>query len=82
MKIVLSDHARYQMRVRNLQVKDIRRAMKKPDGSILQPDGRIQVVKEETRSGKQYLIVVVFEVEKDVSTVVTAFRTSKIKKYL
>ena len=82
MKITFSDHARYQIRVRELTAKQVRLVVTKPDSFRAQSDGRIQAAKKEIYAGKTYLLVVIYEQDKQRVEVITVFRTSKIKKYL
>ncbi len=82
MKIVFSDHARYQMRVRKLTAKQVRLVVIKPDSFHLQSDGRIQATKKEMYAGKTYVLVVIYEQGQQSIEIVTVFRTSKVKKYL
>ena len=81
MKIIFSDHARYQMRVRKLTANQVRLVVAKPDSFYTQSDGRIQAKKKEIYAGKTYLLVVIYEQGKESIEIVTVFRTSKIKKY-
>jgi len=81
MDIVLSDHARYQMRERNISDNLVREAILRPDHTV--PQGaRTRFLQFVTRAEKRMLAVVVAEVRDTTCTVVTVFITSKVTKYI
>ncbi|MDI6591355.1 MAG: DUF4258 domain-containing protein [Patescibacteria group bacterium] len=79
MKIIFSKHARYQMSERNISEKEIVLTLLNPDKTISQLGGKFQAVK---LINKNYLIVVIYRQTNSIKKVITAFLTSKIKKYL
>jgi hypothetical protein len=82
MKIVLSEHAKKQMLERNLIESEIISTILKPDKIIPQSHGKSQAVKSIKKNRKQYLMVVIYRKTNSSLKVITAFLTSKIKKYL
>lgn len=81
-KIIFTDHARSQMRERQILEKAARDCLKDPDKIVLQNFPRFRAVKRVRRFKKLYLLVVVFEQQAKIKEVVTVFYTSKIHKYL
>ena len=82
MKIVFSEHARNQMTERNIVNDEIASALSKPDKVIKQTQNKFQAVKIVKKNGKKYLIVVIYRQINSAKNVITAFLTTKIKKYL
>lgn len=81
-KIIFSKHAHYQLKERNISQKEIRKSFENPDQVIKQSVKRFRLIKEVKRGGKNYLLVVIFEQRNSSKDVITAFITSKIKKYI
>ena len=82
MKIVFSKHSRNQMVERNISEDKIISALSSPDKTIAQSQGKFQAVKLTKKNGKKYLIVAVYRRINSTKRVITAFLTTKIKKYL
>jgi len=82
MEIVFSEHAKHQMLERNLSKSEIISTVLKPNKIIPQSHGKFQAVKLVKKNGKQYLMVVIYRKTNSSLKVITAFLTSKIKKYL
>jgi len=82
LKILFSHHAQYQLKERRLSKNQITSAFDQPDRLTLQTDNRYQLLKLIKLSGKTYLLVIIYEQEFSEIKIVTAFITSKIKKYL
>ena len=83
MRIVFSDHAQQQMQERNLTKAPIRAIIQHPQVLIQQSRARFRAVGLLPQSQKRYVLVVVYDViSGGRMEVVTAFVTSKIKKYL
>lgn len=82
LKITFSDHAIYQLKERNLKEKLIKSALDKPDKTTLQFNFRKRAYKRFKRRRKNYLLIVIYEEQSSGKKVITAFLTSKIKKYL
>ncbi|MFA6393397.1 MAG: DUF4258 domain-containing protein [Patescibacteria group bacterium] len=82
MIISFSDHAILQLRTRKLKKALVISAVKMPNRIIIQSNGRLQAIKLFLKSKKKYLIVVIYENLKDDKKIITAFITSKVKKYI
>ena len=82
MKIVFLKHAHYQMAERNISEDKILSTLSNPDKIIAQSQGKFQAVKLTKENGKKYLIVVIYRQINSTKNVITAFLTTKIKKYL
>ncbi len=78
---MISDHARFQMKERNISEKLVQKVVEVPQETFRQGDGRIRSIRKFTKSGKKYVIVVISEGEKTPKKVITAFITSKVSKY-
>jgi hypothetical protein len=81
-KTVFSSHARWQLIERKISEREVLEAIGEPDNVTRQPNGRFQTLKIKERKGKEYLLIVIYEETLLVREIVTAFYTSKIKKYL
>jgi len=81
-RIIFTNHSRYQLRERSIDKKLVLKTINSPDKIILQHEIRKQAVKLIKRNKKKYLIVVIYEETSRSKKVITAFLTSKIKKYL
>lgn len=83
MRIIFSDHARRQMQERNLKETWVRDVIQHPQSTIQQSRDRFRVVGFVPGSQKRHILVVVYDVISGRRMeVVTAFVTSKVKKYL
>ncbi|OGY92215.1 MAG: hypothetical protein A3H70_01010 [Candidatus Komeilibacteria bacterium RIFCSPLOWO2_02_FULL_48_11] len=78
-KIIFSNHARYQLLERGITVQDVRAALAAPDKTVRQSARRFQSV---ARINTRYALVVVYDRFLGRVEIVTAFKTSKIFKYL
>lgn len=81
-EIIFSEHALCQMKERGFSAGEIIAVLKYPDKTIIQDDNRRKAVKLPHVRKKQYLIIVVYEEYSMFNKIITAFITSKIKKYL
>ncbi|TRZ77168.1 DUF4258 domain-containing protein [bacterium] len=81
-KIIFSEHAKNQLKERNIAEIRVIEAITFPDKIVKQVNQRMQAVKIYTIQSKKYLLIVVFEQTNTVKTIITAFITSKIRKYL
>lgn len=82
MKIRFTDHAHAQLKERNLLEADVVETVRKPDHVIRQSSARLRAIRKIRKRNRTYLLVVIYD-EKDIfKEIVTAFITSKIKKYL
>jgi hypothetical protein len=80
--VVFSTHARHQLKERRILPKEVRETLRNPDKIIQQPANRFQALKLFQKSGKVYLLIVVYEKKGNSVEVITAFITSKVRKYL
>ena len=81
-KIVFSAHAKLQLAERRISQREVLETIRKPDHITRQLNNRLQAVRGRERKGKEYLLVVIYDETQSVQEIVTAFYTSKIKKYL
>ena len=82
MEVTFSKHAMQQLQERNLSRAEVSLTVRRPQKIIEQVSGRFQAVRALYRQGKRYLLVVVYEKNNAHATVVTAFLTTKFKKFL
>lgn len=83
MRIVFSEHARQQMRERNLKESPIREVIQHPQSCTAQSKNRFRVVGFVSGSRKRHILIVVYDVILGRRMeVITAFVTSKVNKYL
>lgn len=81
-EIIFSQHALYQMKERNIARQTVIDALNSPNCAIAQTNQRKQAIKFFLKNQKKYLIIAVYEENLKSKTIITAFITSKIKKYL
>ena len=81
-KIIFSTHAKLQLVERKISEREVIETINKPTKVIQQLNRRFQALKIKVRGGKKYLLVVIYDESPIVKEIVTAFYTSKIKKYL
>ena len=82
MELRFTDHARQQLQERNLSESDIVKTLRKPDATIKQSSHRFRAIRKIRKHSKTYLLVVIYDMQTTHKEVITAFLTSKIKKYL
>ena len=82
MIVVFTDHAVHQMKERGISRESIIEAMRLPDAVIIQKNTRRQAIKLFIAGKKQYCLVIIYEQKRFSGKIITAFITSKIKKYL
>lgn len=82
MRIVFSDHARQQMKERNLSESHILRVVQNPQQIIEQSRNRFRAVGEISRKKKRYVMIVIYDLTVGKIEIVTAFLSSKLDKYL
>ena len=80
--LVFSDHARAQLKERQLSEDMIVDAVENPDKIVAQNANRYRIIKIIYKNGKQFLLIVVYDHISERIEVVTAFLTTKFKKYL
>lgn len=82
MKIVFSEHARNQMLERNISKEEIISTIANPEKIIKQASKKFQTIKLIKKNDEKYLIMVIYRQTNSAKKVITAFLTTKFKKYL
>ena len=77
-----SSHALFQLHERGLTQAEVRVAVQKPDKRIQQSLHRYRAIRWIRKRKKRYLLIAIYDVSGTTAEVVTAFLTSKVKKYL
>ena len=80
--VAFSDHARYQLKERHISQREVTGVVHNPDKIIQQSPYRFRAFKIITKQQTPYLLVVIYDHVNSSIEIVTAFYTSKIKKYL
>ncbi len=80
-KIEFSEYAELQAQERKIKKQDILDTLKSPGQVLLGKKGRKIAQKKLDREGEKGLLRVIFEEKTDTKIVITAYWTSKIKKY-
>ncbi len=80
MEYRLSDHARLEAENRSISIKTVDKVMLSPEQILSEHSHRKVYQSRIDMDGKLYLVRVIVEMS-DPLTVVTVYRTSKIKKY-
>lgn len=80
--IIFTSHARYQLKERGLNQKEVIVALTNSERTIKQTDNRYRALTTITQDDKKYVWVVIYEKHNSIIEIITAFLTSKIKKYL
>lgn len=78
MVIQFTKHALKQIKIRNLEKADINATLSDPDKTL---EDRFHNFIAQKRIGN-YLLRVVYLKEKDTKIIITAYKTSKFKKYI
>ncbi|MHA1225534.1 MAG: DUF4258 domain-containing protein [Candidatus Hodarchaeales archaeon] len=82
MKIRFSDHALERIKSRNISSDQIKEAIIKPDEQFINTIGMvIHKILTDTDSKERYLLRVFYKENDDIITIISAYKTSKIKKY-
>ncbi|MBD2150433.1 DUF4258 domain-containing protein [Pseudanabaena sp. FACHB-1277] len=79
--VVFSDHARKEMLRRNITQLQIEEVLQSPEQIISVNEERNIYQSRFELNQKQYLLRVVGDIRGDLLTVVTIYKTSKVKKY-
>ncbi|MEI6429230.1 MAG: DUF4258 domain-containing protein [Pseudanabaena sp. ELA607] len=80
-KVIFSDHARKEMLRRNITQLQIEEVLQSPEQIISVNEERSIYQSRLELNQKQYLLRVVGDIRGDLLTVVTIYKTSKVKKY-
>ncbi len=80
---VITAHALWEIGRRDLDLEVVRRTVREPEQRLEVGPGRVVCQSRWTPSGMEteYLVRVVVDVDRDPPEVVTAYRTTKIRKY-
>jgi hypothetical protein len=79
--VVFSDHARKEMLRRNITQLQIEEVLQSPEQIISVNEERSIYQSRLELNQKQYLLRVIGDIRGDLLTVVTIYKTSKVKKY-
>ena len=79
---MFSEHARNQMLERNISKEEIISTITNPDKIIKQASKKFRAVKLIKKNDEKYLIMVIYRQTNSAKKVITAFLTTKFKKYL
>ena len=82
MKVLFTEHAKFQLAERGIDPKEVIETLQFPDQIILSKRGRKIVHKVYKKNDKKWLLRVIFEEKANVKVIVTAYWTTKIEKYL
>mgnify|MGYP001602231423 FL=1 len=82
MRLIFSNHALEQIKERNLSRDKVKEIVRKPDKIIQQSYVRFRAIRLLRRRKKSYLMIVVYDEKNSTKEIITAFITSKIRKYL
>lgn len=77
----ISVHAAYEIERRGIEKGIINQVLKNPEQRFSVRPGRVVLQSRIRDSGKQFLIRVFVDIDREPAEVVTAYRTSKIAKY-
>lgn len=80
--IVFTDHARQQLKERNISESRVIMCLRKPEKIVREQGIRFRALKTIRTNSRHRLLVVAYDEGGQMKKVVTAFITSKIKKYL
>ena len=81
-EIVFSRHALRQMQEKNIAPAEIIDALHFPDKIRQQTSLKLRAVKTIKRNKKRYLLIAIYRQNRARKIIITAFLTSKVKKYL
>lgn len=82
MKIEFSPHAARQLGERNISIKEAEKILKHPDQIIKGRDKDREIAQKIIlKNKKRFLYRVIYKKENSSCMVITAYRTTKIKKY-
>jgi len=84
-EIIFTEHSRFEIQRRQINENDIKELIKQPQQTISTKKGRLIYQKKyfdnPMKMKKEILLRVIGKKEKERFTVITAYKTSKIKKY-
>jgi len=77
MRIIFTQHALSQMKIRNISIDNVIDCIKNPEMDEIDVNGGNRISQ---KLYSPYLLRVVYRVEVDDKVIITAYRTSKLKK--
>ena len=80
--LIFSNHAQAQLKERRLSEEMVIEAVEIPDKIVAQKANRYRIAKSIQKNGKKFLLIVVYDRTDERIEIVTAFLTTKFKKYL
>jgi len=82
-RVIISDHARFEMERRQISEGMLRQVAIQPDQMVSSAKGRMTYQSRiaDSVSGREMLLRVVVEERPDAVFIVTAYKTSKVEKY-
>ena len=80
-KVIFSKHARSQFEERKISGKEVEQILESPYRVTKQSTKRFRISGKIKRFSKDYLLVIICDREDSVIKIVTAFVTSKLRKY-
>jgi hypothetical protein len=78
---VLSPHAAREIARRGLPAAEVRKAIVNPAQTVPVRTGRIALHHRYVEGGREYLLRIFVDIDRDPPVIVTLYRTSKIEKY-
>ena len=82
MDFILTGHARKRMSERNIPEHLIAAALRNPTKRLYDSNGRLLIKRLYRKNGKDRLLLIAGEMEKNILRIITVIDTSKVKKYL
>ena len=82
MTVIFTEHAKNQLSERKLSKTFVLASVRNPSLIRKQTDDRFQFIKSFKQRNKTFLLVCIVEKSANTLTIITVFKTSKIKKYL
>lgn len=79
LNLAFTKHAIVQLKIRAISQAEVRLALISPDKIIKQTNSRYRAIK---KIGQRYVLVIIYEQGDDKIKIITAFKTSKINKYI
>lgn len=80
--IIFSDHALFQTKQRKIGKQRVLDCLLRADKVVEESPGRYRAMKSFQANKKKYLFIVAYDQREKQVEIVTAFITSKVKKYL
>jgi hypothetical protein len=77
----ITDHARFEMGRRGIGENVVADVLRSPEQRLPVRPGRVVLQSRVSVAGKQYLVRVVVDVDREPAAVVTVYRTTRIGKY-